>query len=110
MRIALLTLEALASAAPVRRFVASHPNRIAIVALSDPYRPQRGGMLSQAWRLLSRSGPRLLPYLITNFELPRLARFLPQRHDLPEATPMATLCAQLHIRRQAVDDRQAARQ
>jgi len=59
MRIALLTLEALASAAPVRRFVADHADRIALVALSDPFRPQRGGTLGQAriWSACCRGGP-----------------------------------------------------
>jgi hypothetical protein len=72
MRIALLTLEALASAAPVRNLVDKHPERIAFVGLSDPYRPQQGGMAGQAIRLLRHSGLRLLPYMIANFSLPRL--------------------------------------
>lgn len=118
MRVALLTLEALASAAPVRRFVATYPDRVAFVGLSDPYRPQRGGMLRQLWRLLRQSGPRLLPYLAVNFELPRIARWLPQRWMPPgwlpargagvEDTPMLTLCARLGIPAGIVADMNAA--
>jgi methionyl-tRNA formyltransferase len=107
MRVALLTLEALASAAPVRRFVATHPDRVAFVALSDPYRPQQGGMLGQTWRLFRRSGLRLLPYLAVNFELPRLARWLPQRDTSAERTPMLALCARLGIPALTVADMNA---
>lgn len=78
LRVALLTLDALASAAATRELVAKHPDRIAYVGLSNPYRPQQGGMLGQALRLLRQSGPRLLPYLIANFSLPRLAAILPR--------------------------------
>jgi methionyl-tRNA formyltransferase len=97
MRVALLTLEALASAAPVRRFVAEHADRVACVALSDPYRPQTGGMFGQANRLLQRSGPRLFPYLTANFSLPRLAGLLPIAARTPERTKMAQLCRRLRV-------------
>lgn len=97
MRVALLTLEALASAAPVRRFVADHADRIACVALSDPYRAQQGGMFGQANRRLRHSGLRLLPYLTANFSLPRIAGLLPLPRRTPERTPMAALCATLGI-------------
>jgi folate-dependent phosphoribosylglycinamide formyltransferase PurN len=107
MRVALLTLEALASAAPVRRFVATYPDRVAFVGLSDPYRPQQGGMIGQAWRLFRRSGLRLLPYLLANFELPRLASWLPQGDTTPERTPMLVLCARLGIPAQTVADMNA---
>jgi folate-dependent phosphoribosylglycinamide formyltransferase PurN len=108
VRVALLTLEALASAAPVRRFVATYPDRVAFVGLSDPYRPQRGGMLRQLWRLLRQSGPRLLPYLAVNFELPRIARWLPARGAGVENTPMLALCARLGIQAEIVADMNAA--
>ncbi|MGD0106471.1 MAG: formyltransferase family protein [Rhodopila sp.] len=104
MRVALLTLEALASASPVRRLVAQHADRIAYVALSDPYRPQQGGMFGQAVRLLRRSGPRLLPYMIANFSLPRVAGLLPIRRRTPEQKPMALLCAAHAIPVETVDD------
>jgi hypothetical protein len=97
MRIALLTLEALASAAPVRRLVAQHPDRIAFVGLSDPYRPAQGGMTGQARRLLARSGPRFLPYMIANFSLPRIAGLLPLPGKGAEGRPMGALCASLGI-------------
>jgi methionyl-tRNA formyltransferase len=107
MLIALLTLEALASAAPVRRLVAQHGDRIAYVALSDPYRPQQGGMTGQALRLLRRSGLRLLPYMIVNFSLPRLAGHVPLRRRSPEQTPMAALCAARDIPVETVADMNA---
>jgi folate-dependent phosphoribosylglycinamide formyltransferase PurN len=114
MRIALLTLEALAAAAPVRRFVAAQPQRIALVALSDPFRPQRGGTFGQATHLLGRSGARFLPYLAANFVLPRLAGLL--RPALrrgagaatePERTPLAALCARLGVPASMVADMNA---
>lgn len=74
MRIALLTLEALASAAPVRRFIAENSERIALIALSDPYRPQTGGFISQTLKILRVSGLRIIPYLAANFVLPHLGR------------------------------------
>lgn len=73
MRIALLTLESLASARAVRRFVMARPERIALLGLSDPFRPAVGGALGQAWRHLRRSGPAFLPYLLANFTVPQLA-------------------------------------
>jgi hypothetical protein len=97
MRVALLTLEALAAAAPVRRFVAAHPERIALVALSDPFRPQRGGTLAQAAHLLGRSGPRFLPYLAANFLLPRLVGLLAREVADPARTPLGALCARLGL-------------
>ena len=97
MRIALLTLEALAAAAPVRRFVAEQPERVALVALSDPFRRQRGGVLGQARYLLGRSGTRFLPYLAINFVLPRLVGLVPLRRQRAEATRLAVLCARLGI-------------
>jgi hypothetical protein len=107
MRIALLTLEALAAAAPVRRFVAGQADRIALVALSDPFRPQRGGTLGQARHLLGRSGLRFLPYLAVNFVLPRLAGLLPQRAGTPEETKLAPLCGRLGIPVETVADMNA---
>jgi methionyl-tRNA formyltransferase len=107
MRVALLTLEALASAAPVRALVANHPDRIAFVGLSDPYRPQQGGMMGQAIRLLRHSGPRLLPYMIANFSLPRIAGLLPLRRHTAETTPMTALCAARGIPVETVPDMNA---
>ena len=92
MRLALLTLEALAAAAPVRRFVADNAERIVLVALSDPFRPQKGGAVGQAWHLLRRSGPRFLPYLAANFVLPRLAGLIRADGVAPEQTRLARLC------------------
>ena len=78
MRIAVLTLEAAAAAAAVRRFVADHADDIALVGLSNPYGGRRGGMLRQGLRHLRRSGVRFLPYLAVNFVAPALAEvYLP---------------------------------
>jgi methionyl-tRNA formyltransferase len=94
MRIALLTLEALANARAVRRYVAAHAGEIALVGLSDPYRPQAGGAIGQTWRRLRQSGPRILPYLALNFALPGLVASLrrPAKADV-DRTPLSRACA-----------------
>jgi methionyl-tRNA formyltransferase len=101
LRIALLTFESLVSAEAVRRFVADHAGRIALVALSDPLRQRRLAEARRTWRLLRRSGPRLLPYLLGNFVLPRLAPRpvpgLPARAAAPERTPLPRLCRRLGL-------------
>jgi methionyl-tRNA formyltransferase len=61
-------------------------------------------MFGQAVRLLRRSGPRLLPYMIANFSLPRVAGLLPIRRRTPEQKPMALLCAAHAIPVETVDD------
>ena len=101
LRIALLTFESLVSAEAVRRFAAEHAGRIALVALSDPLRQRRLAETRRTWRTLRRSGPRLLPYLLGNFVLPRLAPRplpgLPARAAAPERTPLPRLCRQLGL-------------
>jgi len=97
MRVALLTLEALASAAPVRRFIAQNRERIAIVALSDPYRPQAGGFAGQAVKIIGRSGVRIIPYLLANFVLPHLGRLCVWKPREPGQNLIAPLCAGLGI-------------
>lgn len=72
MRVALFTLEAAPSAEAVARLVRQHAARLVLIGRSDPYRPGAGGPLRQGWRHLRRSGPRLLPYLLANYSLPRL--------------------------------------
>lgn len=97
MRIALLTLEALAAARAVRRFVASNPGRIALVGLSDPFRPEQGGSLGQTVKRVRASGPGILPYLFLNFSLPRLAgAVLPRRSEV-ERVPLRETCRRLGI-------------
>ncbi|MET7244692.1 formyltransferase family protein [Methylobacterium sp. EM32] len=111
MRIALFTLEALPNARAVRRFVADHAARIAFVGLSDPERPSTGGLTGQVRRHLARSGPGFLPYLAVNFGLPDLARgiapatqALSGSRDVPEATPMRTLCRRLGLPHATITD------
>jgi hypothetical protein len=103
-----LTTEALVAAAPLRRFVAAHAASIAMVGLSDPFRPARGGMIAQARAALERSGPWLLPFLATDLVLPRLVGRLPRRPDqAPAATPLLRLCARLGICAETVVDMNA---
>lgn len=98
MRIALLTLEALANARAVRRFVAAHAGDIVLVGLSDPFRPEAGGSLGQTWRRLKQSGPRILPYITLNFGLPRAMGALPfGRSREVDRTPLANLCRERGI-------------
>ena len=106
MRLALFTLESLANAAAVRRFVSAHRHDLVLVGLSDPFRKSMGGALGQTWRHLRHSGPRWLPYLAANFSLPRLRGALPApRHGLAvEATPLRELCAGHGIPASMIDD------
>lgn len=99
MRIVLFTLESLANATAVRRFVATHGHDLVLVGLSDPFRKSMGGSLGQTWRHLKRSGPRFLPYLAANFSLPRLRGALPalNRNPKTEDRPLLDLCAHLGI-------------
>lgn len=83
MRIAIFTLEALAAAEAVSRFIAAEAGRIALVGLSDPYRPAMGGMFGQTWRHVRRSGIGVLPYLAANFSLPPIANALGRGPVLP---------------------------
>lgn len=61
MRIALFTLESLASSEAVLRFVAHDPGRIVLLGHSTPDR------VAETRRRLAQSGPRILPYLAANF-------------------------------------------
>lgn len=61
MRIALFTLESLASSEAVLRFVARDPGRIVLLGHSVPDRA------AQLRRRLAQSGPGILPYLAANF-------------------------------------------
>jgi len=79
LRIALLTLESLASSEAVLRFVAADPSRIVLLGHSAPDR------LAQARRRLAQSGPRILPYLAVNFGLAGAARRRGRLSDLCRA-------------------------
>ncbi len=107
MRIALLTLEGLAASSAVRRFVRHDPARLALTALSDPFRASAGGSLGQTRRRLAASGPRILPYMGLNFTAPRIAgvvrRALGARPP-PEQAPLAQTCARLGVPVETVDD------
>lgn len=97
MRIALLTMEGLASAAPVRRFIAQNLDRVAMVAVSDPYRPQAGGFAGRAIKIIRRSGPGIIPYLLLNFVVPHAGRLFVRRPTDPGQTLLAPLCRGLNI-------------
>ncbi|MEH3144949.1 MAG: formyltransferase family protein [Methylobacterium frigidaeris] len=103
MRIALFTLEALANARAVRRFVAEHADEIAVVALSDPHRPSTGGLTGQILRHVMRSGTGFLPYLGVNFGLPDLVAAVAPAPaaspggDKAAATPLKLLCRRLGL-------------
>ncbi len=74
LRIALFTLESLASAGAVREFAEAHAAEIVLIGRSAPLRASAGGVSGQFWRHWRRSGARFLPYLFVNFILPMLAR------------------------------------
>ncbi|EFH12291.1 formyl transferase, partial [Pseudoroseomonas cervicalis ATCC 49957] len=74
LRIALLTLESALSAAPVLGFARAQAEagRLALIGRSLPYRPATGGMAGQLAAHWRRSGPRFLPFLMTQYGLPQL--------------------------------------
>ena len=82
LRIALFTLESLASSAAVRAFAETHAAELVLIGRSKPYRAATGGAFGQFWRHLRRSGLRFLPYLLVNFVLPSLAGRLRKRRGL----------------------------
>jgi methionyl-tRNA formyltransferase len=84
LRIALFTLESLASHVAVRAFVAAHAAELVLIGRSTPYRAAAGGAFGQFWRHLRRSGPGFWPYLFVNFVLPALVARLRGRQGLAE--------------------------
>jgi hypothetical protein len=76
MRIALLTLPSVMSAAACLAFAEAETARLALLGLSDPGRVSAGGTLGQMRRHLARSGPAILPYLALGFGLPGRRRDL----------------------------------
>ncbi len=88
MRIALLTLESVASLEATARFASRHADRLALVALSPPLRAWRSG-----WRALRRGGLGLLPWLAVNHALPSL-----------RPSPLARLCRHRGIPLHALGD------
>ena len=82
MRIALFTLESLASAAAVQAFARAHAAELVLIGRSAPLRASAGGAFGQFWRHWCRSGARFLPYLFVNFVLPSLVARLRGRHGL----------------------------
>lgn len=82
LRIALFTLESLASAAAVRAFARAHAAELVLIGRSAPLRASAGGAFGQFWRHWCRSGARFLPYLFVNFVLPSLVARLRGRHGL----------------------------
>ncbi len=88
MRIALFTLESLASSEAVLQFVARDPGRIVLLGHSDPFRE---GLLAQPRRHVARSGPAILPYLAANFGLAGLLRRSGRLSDLCRAHAIPSL-------------------
>jgi hypothetical protein len=88
VRIALFTLESLASAEAVLRLVARDPARIVLLGRSDPY---RHGLLAGARRHLGHSGWAILPYLAANFVAPGLLRRSGRLSDLCRAAGIPCL-------------------
>jgi methionyl-tRNA formyltransferase len=82
LRIALFTLESLASSAAVRAFARAHEAELVLIGRSTPYRAASGGAFGQFWRHMRRSGLRFLPYLFVNFVLPSLVARLRGQHGL----------------------------
>ena len=82
LRIALFTLESLASSTAVRAFAEAHAGELVLIGRSTPYRAAAGGAFGQFWRHLCRSGLRFLPYLFVNFALPSLVARLRGQHGL----------------------------
>jgi len=82
LRIALFTLESLASSAAVRAFAEAYAAELVLIGRSKPYRAAAGGAFGQFWRHLCRSGLRFLPYLFVNFALPSLVTRLRGQHGL----------------------------
>jgi len=107
LKLAVFTLESLANASAVRRFIADHADDIVFVGISNPYRKSAGGSLGQFLRHLRRSGLRFVPYLAINFSLPEIVgavRQLWPTKTPPEKTPIAKLCKGLKIRSGMVND------
>ncbi|MCA3366499.1 MAG: formyl transferase [Roseomonas sp.] len=84
LRIALFTLDSLASSAAVSAFIGAHAAELVLIGRSKPYRAAAGGAFGQFWRHLRRSGPRFLPYLFVNFVLPPLVARWRGRRGLAE--------------------------
>lgn len=82
LRIALFTLESVASSAAVRAFAEAHAGELVLIGRSAPFRAATGGAFGQFWRHMRRAGPHFLPYLFVNFVLPSLAGRLRNRHGL----------------------------
>ncbi len=84
MRIALFTLESLASAEAVHAFVAAAPGRIVLLGHSAP---DRGAQLRRHW---ARGGAAMIPYLAANFSAPGLLRRGGRLSDLCRAHNIPT--------------------
>ena len=107
MKLAVFTLESLANARAVRRFIADHSGQIALVGISNPYRKSAGGSVGQFLRHLRRSGWRFVPFLALNFSIPgivaALRQFWPWATSA-ETTPVARLCRDYGIKTAIIHD------
>jgi len=97
MRIALFTIDSLASNRAVQAFIRSHHSQIALVGLSS--RPGKG-LLSEGWRHFSRSGVHFCAFMFVNFVLPRWVgsvSALQRRVGRPYRQSIAGLCQSLGL-------------
>ncbi len=107
MKLAVFTLESLANARAVRRFIADHSGEIAFVGISNPYRKSAGGSVGQFLRHLRRSGWRFVPFLALNFSIPGIIAALRQFWPwttAAETTPVARLCKDYGITTAIIHD------
>ncbi len=101
MRIALFTLDSALSAEAVLEFCRRRGNEIVFIGLSNPYRPQAGGLFGQIKAHWRRSGPRILPFLLVNYGLPQTLGAL--RRALGRG-PLSRFARRYGIPIQTIDD------
>lgn len=99
MRIAIFTIDSLASNAAVRTFLSRHTDKVVLLGLSPPFRRSRGGFLLQTWRHFAESGASFSIFLGYNFVVPRcIAPFS------PHAATLEGVCKTAGIATMRVDD------
>lgn len=105
MRVALFNLDCVATNEAIRSFLRRHRGEVVYVGLSPPFRPARGGVVTQSFRHLRRSGSDFANFLGCNFLLPRIVHGA--RTALHWGKPAPTIadeCRSAGIAVQRVDD------